>query len=41
MDEARISMEGKWWCDQDPQKQDFTFAFTDEIPAALWFRLNG
>ena len=40
MDEGRITMVGKWWCDNDLEKQDFTFAFNDVIPAHFWFRLN-
>ena len=38
MDEGRITMEGKWWSDNDLEKQDFFFAFTDVIPGHFWFR---
>ena len=31
-------MEGKWWSDDDLEKQDFFFAFTDVIQGHFWFR---
>ena len=41
MDEARITMQGKCWCNNDPQKQDFTFKCSEEIPAHFWHRVDG
>ena len=41
MDEARISMQGKWWSDNDPQKQDFTFNFYEEISFNIYNLIDG
>ena len=38
MDEARITMQGKWWSDKDPQKQAFTLKFSEEIHARFSYR---
>ena len=41
MDEARITMEGKWWCNNDPQKQDFTLKCSEKIPAFFYCIIDG
>ena len=41
MDVARISMKGKWWCHDDPQKLDFALKFLEEIPAYFYSNVDG
>ena len=41
MCEGRITMEGKWWSENDLEKRDFTFAFTDVIKGHFWFNWKG